>query len=239
MWTRIFVLSFVLPLLIGNSCQSQSNVPTFFRDIDLFTLKGKDELVYNELEYPYIRIYSVNEKQLNVTHFLNEHKRREDVYTKNELGWVQVISHNDNLVDKSTYDIVSGDGIFLSLAYVRNPLSGADPALGIKGTDPILQSCSILQGTTLMHYVFSMKANIHLQLTNKIERVPLDLAIRVTTTRFTVANGILTIETEKSLRKATNKLELESHRKECYNVGELGFSWYFLLYPELESVDCQ
>ncbi|WP_079685331.1 hypothetical protein [Ohtaekwangia koreensis] len=213
-------------------------MPTFFRDINLFTLKGKDEILYNDLKYPYIQIDSINEQKKKITYFYNKDLRREDLYTQNELGWVKLISFNDGLVDNLRYEIVSGNGIVLSLGYVKNPASGADPALGIEGTDPVLQSCSILRGSTLNHYVFSMNANIHLPITNKVEQIPLKRATRVRTEKFNVSKGVLTIEAEQLSRKK-DQLELESIQKQCFYVGNLPFSWCYTHYPNLENVDCE
>ncbi len=234
----IFLVFYMLALLTETSCHSQGNRVEFFKDIDLFTLKGKDEILYNDLKYPYIQIDPLNDKQKKITYFFNHDLKQENVYTENDLGWVSFVSYNDGLVDNLRYEIVSENGIVLCLGYVKNPASGADPALGIEGTDPVLQSCSILQGSTLTHYVFSMNANIHLPLTNKVEQIPLKRATRVRTEKFKVSKGVLTIEVEQ-LSRRKDQLELESVQKKCFYVGNLPLSWYHTHYPNLESVDCE
>lgn len=222
-------------VLIGVSCikrnnkfdRSQSQIESrYFSDIDLYHLKGLNEMLSDELRYPYIRIDSVDKDEKNVIFFYDNSFAYKLIYKRQGSSWVSshIVKDQAEGITFHFYQFVNENRI-VEIEYAGDPL-----------LDGSLASLKIVEKNVITSYVFDYEEmKINIKPTFEVNRFPLDKCFRKSISTYWLENGVLTYETQTV---DPNTSRISAVDKRCYLIRNLSYFWWSIAGHRLKMVDC-
>jgi hypothetical protein len=220
---------FILTFFFTSFCHTKTsnehmNKSRYYRDIDLFTLTGVNELSLSELAYPYVQIDSISANEKNLAFYYNENTVYSRNYKREDLGWRSMHIVSDRLEGTTSYffDFLAESQI-ISLEYRGNPKQNGS-----------LVTLRILKKGEELVYDFDAD-QVFVEPTSKLEAYPLNESFRTESSKHKIKDGILEIVTsyEYDDKDITGGVV-----KKCYLVNSLSYFWWSFIGYKLEKITC-
>ena len=196
----------------------------YFSDIDIFHMKGVNELSFENLDQPHVRIDSIDENERDVVFLFD----RKTVYKKNYKydGHCWRSSHYVNDRNEGSffyfYEFVCRDSI-IDLEYKGDPFKG--------GTLEVMRK---ITREGIWEYDFEDDA-VKAKPSYDVDIYHLGRFIRKRISMYQIKDGVLTLH-KKTIDGTTDRMERET--VECYLVGKFSFFWWTVVGYKFERVDC-
>jgi len=221
---KTLIIIFTTIFVTGFSCKQNDQKISFFKDIDIFTLNGKNELLYNELNYPHIRVDSLPTGEKKVTYFYSAEDSKSVTYKKTALGWVSILHVDDPLVYITKYEIVPVNGTVMFLQYGQN----TDPldTMLLKVSDSmVLISARIVTESTDNLYTFGVAKKIHCELTADTSEYVKAMAFGMFKSKHAIVDGKMNVIFNDCVHNDNPLLRKCSQGENCYEVGYFSLAW--------------
>ncbi|HEY9046883.1 MAG TPA: hypothetical protein VIN08_13360 [Ohtaekwangia sp.] len=225
--TGLGIAFFLMGCIVKNNntgVVDMQNNSKYFSDIDLFQMKGVDELYLESSNQPHVRIDSIGKNQRDVVFSFDG----KTVYKKNYQydGHCWTFSHHVNDHNEGSvfyfYEFVCTDSI-VELEYKGDPFKG--------GT---LETVRKTTHDGVWEYDFEDDA-VKVKPRYDVEVYHLGKLIRKRISMYQIKDGILTLH-KKTINGATDRMERES--VDCYVVGKFSFFWWTIVGYRFEKIDC-
>lgn len=213
--------------LICTSCSSDSSTTDssrYYDDIDLFQMKGINEIVASEVEYPYIQMDSMDSCRVDITYRFDSRNVHRRSYERVDSIWSSLHTVEDPGEGATFYfyEYISKNWRMV-LEYKNDPTKNGS-----------LSTLTLLDRKKVATYVFEDDV-IYINPSSDLKLYPLDTCFRKELCEWNIYNGILTLN-ETYIDTQTDKVEYKESK--CYQVGQLSYFWWAIIGHKLKKVDC-
>jgi len=196
----------------------------YYEDVDLFHMRGINEMLPGSINGPYVRIDSIDENRKDIVFQFDEKTVYKKSYKYDGHCWMSF-----HYVDDSEegaifyfYEFVCGDSI-LELEYKNNPFQ-----------DGTLQTVRKIMYGKISEYDLE-DDTIRLKPSRDISTYPLGKFIRKRVSSYQIKNGVLSLH-RQLIDGTSNEIIRESN--DCYVVGKLSYFWWSVAGHKLDKIKC-
>jgi len=195
----------------------------YYEDMDLFHMRGIDEISPGDDNGRYVRIDSIGENHMDVVFHFDKRTVYKRSYKYDGHCWAS--SHKVDDREEGAifyfYEFIYADSI-LELEYKNDPFH-----------DGILQTVRKVERGKILEY--DLQDDIKLPPSRLIDTYPLEKFFRKRIMSYHIKNGILSINTQ--LVDGDSKKTIRQS-DDCYVIGTLSFFWWSFAGHRMDKIEC-
>lgn len=218
---------FCMKILFLCCCSSSmSDTRTkYYRDIDLFSMQGKEEMLLEEAKYPYLSIDSISDSERSVTFYYSSENEITYQYKKQGPEWVQFRVSEQSDDTYYYYDYITENESIVYLKYAGDPRLKANYRL---------VSLSVLSNAVKQTYIFGVTDSIMVTPSSDIIKFPIEKAFIEVKEEFKLEKGVLESVEVRNFPRTNERIE----SRKCYPMGRLSVFWYIQCFFMMENYEC-
>lgn len=206
-----------------NNSNSSIKKRKYYSDIDIFNLKGKNELTQKKLKFPFLIIDSINKVEKKIEFHFNKNLVFQRSYIKKDTVWKSehIVKDFEEGVTFYFYEFITKNKI-IKLEYNGFP------------KDSSLISLTITEKNRVYFYEFDPGV-IKFIPTHDVRLLPLEKCYKRGISEFSIENEILTFRT-KLFNIETNEVIKEDVN--CYEINKLSYVWWRYFGHKFKKINC-